>query len=290
MESPIWKTPAGRDRLISWYDKFASKIEGATASILVPTSLGLSNVLVTGPENGPALICLHGMRTGASFLLSELGPLSRLYRLYAPDIPGQSIRGLEQKLSLKDDSYANWLVEILDGLDLTSVSLFGVSWGGYVALATASIAPNRVSKLSLLSAAGISNGSHVTGLIKMAFPLMRHSLWPTENSLRSLLNPILTTWDADWARSFDCALRDMKMDYRVPPLATDSMLKQLRVPTLVLAGDSDISFPGVAVTERACRLVPNVQAELIAKCRHCPPTTEAFREWLCQRLNRFLLS
>ena len=34
-------------------------------------------------------------------------------RLYAPDMPGQSIRGPEVKLSLKDDSYANWLIGIV---------------------------------------------------------------------------------------------------------------------------------------------------------------------------------
>ena len=48
----------------------------------------------------------------------------------------------------------------MNGLDLSKVNLFGVSWGGFVARLTASIAPERVSKLSIMVPAGIANGSH----------------------------------------------------------------------------------------------------------------------------------
>jgi len=195
----------------------------------------------------------------------------------------------QNQLSLRDDSYAIWLIEILDGLGLSSPPLFGVSWGGFVARLTAADAPHRVSKLALMVPAGIANGSHLTGLAKMAFPMIRHSLWPTPNSLRSLLQPIVTTWDPDWADSISCALRDMKMDARVPPLATEAELRRLQMPTLVIAGDEDISFPGAAVVDRVQRFISNVETDLIEDCKHCPPTTEAFRAWLGDRLSRFLL-
>ncbi len=288
LPAQIWKTPAGHDRLNNWYDQFLSKIDTEVTSISVPTSIGPSHVLVTGPEDAPPLVCLHAMRTGAPFLLSELPDLAKRFRLYSPDQPGQSIRGPEVKLSLKDDSYANWLIEILDGLGLSSPPLFGVSWGGFVARLTASQAPQRVSKLALLVPAGIANGSHLTGLAKMALPMIRHTIWPTPNSLRSLLNPIMTTWDPDWANSISCALGDMKMDARVPPLATEDELRRLQMPTLVIAGDEDISFPGAAVVDRVERFISKVETELVDDCKHCPPTTEAFRAWLGERLSRFL--
>ena len=289
MKSQIWRTPAGRDRLNSWYERFLSKIDNPVSQVSVPTSIGASHVLVTGPVDGQPLICLHGMRTGASFLLSELTFLGSRFRLYAPDMPGQSIRGPEVKLPLKDGAYANWLLEVMDGLSLPNASLLGVSWGGFVARLTASHAPQRVSKLAMVVPAGIANGSHLTGLAKMAIPMIRHTLWPTANSLQSLLNPIMTSWDPDWASAISCAFEDMKMDARVPPLATDWDLQQLQMPTLVIAGAKDISFPGAAVVGRMKQLVPDVETELIENCKHCPPTTEAFRAWLGDRLARFLL-
>jgi pimeloyl-ACP methyl ester carboxylesterase len=98
----------------------------------------------------------------------------------------------------------------------------------------------------------------------------------------------MTTWDVDWANAIDCAFRDMKLDTRVPPLASDSDLQRLLMPTLVMAGTDDISFPGPAVIDRVKRLVPNVETELIEDCKHCPPTTDDFRDWLANRLIRFL--
>ncbi len=39
---------------------------------------------------------------------------------------------------------------------------------------------------------------------------------------------------------------------------------------------------------RAQVLFPNlVVSELIADCRHSPPTTDAFRQWLCGRVGAF---
>jgi pimeloyl-ACP methyl ester carboxylesterase len=203
-------------------------------------------------------------------------------------MPGQSIRGPDIKLSLEDDSYANWLIEVMDGLGLGNASVFGVSWGGFVARLTASKEPMRVSKLLMMVPAGIVNGSHLTGIARMAFPMIRHTLWPTQSSLRSLLHPIMTTWDPDWAEAISCAFRDMKMDARVPPLVTDGDLQRLRMPTLVLAGTHDISFPGSPLIHRVRTLIPNVETELIEGCKHCPPTTEAFQTWLGDRVSRFL--
>jgi hypothetical protein len=93
LNSTVWKTPEGRRRLNDWYDRFADRIESDVDSVEIPTRYGSSHVLIGGPVDGPQLICLHAMRTGAAFLLSELGPVLREFRVYAPDLPGQSIRG-----------------------------------------------------------------------------------------------------------------------------------------------------------------------------------------------------
>lgn len=288
MPTPIWKSVAGQERLNAWYDKFAAKTGATLTHQTITTTLGSGNVLIAGPVDAEPLICLHGMRTGASFLLSELAPLLGRFRVYAPDLPGQSIRGPEVRVPLHDDSYARWLLEVMDGLQLPSANLLGVSWGGFVARLTTSLAPERVSTLSLLMPAGIANGSHVTGLLKMAFPLIRHKLRPTADSLQALLRPIFTTWDADWAGAFDCALNDMKMDARIPRLATDDELRALKTRTLLIVGDQDISFPGAALIDRATRLIPDLETELVSGCKHCPPTTAEFRNWLADRITTFI--
>ena len=287
MSATVWKTEAGRARLEAWYERFRGRIAGPTESREVPTSLGPSHVLLAGPASGPPLVCLHAMRTGSAHLVSELGGLLDRFRVVAPDLPGQSVRGPLVRASLADDSLARWLLEVCDGLGLGEVNLFGVSWGGFVARQTASAAPARVRRLALLVPAGVVNGSHWKGLTRMALPLLRYRLWRSERNLRRFLDPLLTTWDEDWAAYMGDTLRDMPMDLRVPPLATDDQLRALSMPTLVLGAADDISFPGRPMAARVKALVPHADVEVIADCKHCPPTTDAFRAWLAARLTHF---
>lgn len=287
MGKTVWRNEAVRGRLEAWYDRFRDRIPGPTESREVPTSCGPSHVLLAGPADGPPLVCLHAMRTGAAHLLSELGPLVCRFRVIAPDLPGQSVRAPQTRLPLTDDSHARWLLELLDGLGLGAVDLFGVSWGGFVARQTASVAPDRIRRLALLVPAGIANGSHWKGLTQMALPMLRYRLWRTEPNLRRLLDPLFTTWHPDWAGYTGDAVRDMPIDPRIPPLATDAELQRLTMPLLVLGASDDISFPGAAVLARFRAQVPHVDGEIIAECKHCPPTTDEFRTWLGQRLTRF---
>lgn len=288
MPKTVWKDEAARVRLEQWYERFRRHIPVPVEGREVPTRHGPSHVLVGGPADGPPLVCLHAMRTGAAHLLSELGLLLDRFRVFAPDIPGQSVRAAQVRLPLNDDSYARWLLDVLDGLGLGAVNLFGVSWGGFVARQAATIAPERVSRLALLVPAGIVNGSHWKGLTRMAIPLLRYRLWGSERNLRRFLDPLLTTWDPDWAGFMGESLRDMPVDLRIPPLATDDELKRLTMPVLVLGASDDTSFPGGAMVQRVKAVLPHADAEVIPACKHCPPTTDEFRAWLAQRLGKFL--
>jgi 2-hydroxy-6-oxonona-2,4-dienedioate hydrolase len=287
-QTPVWRDEASRARLEAWHDRFRAQIQTAVASETVNTSFGRGHVLFAGPEDAPPLICLHAMRTGSAHLVSELQPLATRFRLVAPDLPGQSVMGPPIRASLSDSSLAGWLVEVMDKLRIGKAHLLGISWGGFVARLAASARPDRFSALVLIVPAGVVNGSHWRGLAQMALPLLRYRFNPSQANLEAFLQPLLTTWDDDWASYIASTLKDMKIDPRIPPLVTDEALRSLRVPTLVLGGDQDISFPGHAMVQRVRALVPDVEAEVLAQCKHCPPTTPVFRSWLADRVTAFL--
>jgi pimeloyl-ACP methyl ester carboxylesterase len=284
MSQVIWKNDAGRKRLESWYSRFADRIAVPVETREVATRLGPSHVLMAGNEAGPTLVCLHAMRTGAAHLLSELGPLLEKFHIVAPDLPGQSVRGPQVRLPLHDRSYAEWLGDVLDGLTIQRAHLLGVSWGGFVARQFASTAPARVQSLTLLVPAGIVNGSTWRGLMRMAGPMLRYKLARTDANLKRLLAPLLTSWEDHWVRFIADSMDDMVFDMRIPPLATDEELRRLTMPALVLAGEEDMSFPGVPLVERVSTLMPSVDAEVIARCKHCPPTDEPFQQWFATRV------
>lgn len=287
MKSHLYKTAAGCERLEQWHERFLAKIETPVETRTITTRLGESQVLVAGPADAPPLVVLHAMRTGAAFLLSELGPLLTKYRVYAPELPGQSVRGLDTRLPLKDDTAAIWLEEIFDGLSLFSVNLLGVSWGGFVARLAAAHMPDSVQRLALFVPAGIANGSHLAGLTKMAWPMIRYQVRPSDANLRKLLAPLMSTWDEDWGGFIACTIRDLKMDPRIPPVASDQQLQQLTMPVLAIVGEEDISFPGHLVERRLKSQLPSAEVEVVPGMKHCPPTTPEFRAWLAQRLKAF---
>jgi hypothetical protein len=56
-----------------------------------------------------------------------------------------------------------------------------------------------------------------------------------------------------------------------------------------MGADGDLSFPGDAVVKRVRELFRGpIETELLKEVRHSPPTTPAFREWMAERLTRFL--
>ena len=195
----IFKSDEARARLAEWYDKFLAKIDGPVERREVPTAQGPSHVLLAGDPANPPLVCLHGSLASSAHLLSELTTLLARYRLILPDLPGQSVKGPQVRMSYKDDSLARWVVEVLDGLGVGTFDLLGVSWGGFAARMTATFIPDRVRKLVLLVPAGVVTGPVWKGITQMAIPLTLYKLFPSERRLKRFFTPLFTTWDDDWA-------------------------------------------------------------------------------------------
>lgn len=229
------------------------------------------------------------MLTGSAHILSELTVLADDFYIIAPDLPGQSAKGIPMQLSYNDDSHARWLGDILDGMNLTCTHLLGVSLGGFVARQFASQNPERVKSLSLLVPAGIAQGSLIKGFSKMAIPMMRYKFHPNEKNLRKLVKNLITTWDDDWAAYLGDAFNDFSLNLKIPPLASDDELRRLTMPCLVIGTNNDISFPGNQVIARVQDMIETIETELISNSNHAPPTTPEFRIWLAERLKRFIL-
>ncbi|HVK13443.1 MAG TPA: alpha/beta fold hydrolase [Gemmataceae bacterium] len=287
MATTVFRNDAARQRIAGWYDRFLARANVPVEHRTVPTAQGPSHVLFAGDPAGPLLVCLHGALASSAHLLGELVPLAARFRLVLVDVPGQSVRAPEVRLPLDDDTFPRWLLEVLDGLELADVHLLGVSWGGSIARKTASLAPDRVRRLVLMVPAGLVTGPVWAGLTRMGVPLAMYRLFPTERRLRKFLGGLLTTWDDDWAGYLGDAFRDYNLDMRVPPRATDDDLRALPMPTLVIAGRHDLSFPGEKLIRRVTGRIPRVETELI-DARHCPPTTPEFRAWTAERVTRFL--
>jgi pimeloyl-ACP methyl ester carboxylesterase len=276
--------------LTEWFERFRARIPLPTQSRMVKTRIGDTHVLVGGPEDGPSVVLLHGAMATSAHALRELAPLLERFRVYAVDVVGQSVKSADTRPSVANNEYGEWLKDVLDGLGLQKTHVIGVSWGGFVSIRLAALAPERIARLALLVPAGVVPIPHWESLTKVGLPMLFYRLAPSEKRLKAFVSNLLTTTDDDWAPYLGDAVRHYNMDMRVPSLARPEELKGFTAPTLVLGADADFSFPGARVLERAPALFQTLAGiELIKGSHHCPPTTDAFRRWLSDRLGAFLL-
>ncbi len=287
MSSVMFKSPAAREKISRWHDRFRALIEAPLESRTVSTRFGDTHVLVGGREDAPPLVMLHGALASSAHLLLELKHLLQRFRVYAVDVIGQSVKSADVRLRVDNNDYGLWVAEVLDGLKLPRVRLIGVSWGGFVAQRFAAVAPERVEKLALLVPAGMVSGSAWDGFWKMGWPMTRYLMSPNPERLKKLGQSLLTTLDDEWLPYIGDSFLSYRLDMKVPALSKPSDFEELTAPVLVIAAEYDVSFPGQSVLDRAKQLFKNPETELLKGSQHSPPTTPEFRTWMGQRLTAF---
>jgi len=283
----MFKNTEARQRQEKWYNRFLERTNCEVTSKTVQTSFGSSHILLAGDSSKPPLVCLHAMLTGSAHLLSEIEDLTQSYYLILPDIPGHSVRGIPKQLSYKDDSYSKWFLEVINAVGLKEFNLFGISLGGFVAHRFTAIHSEMVDKLALVVPAGIVQASVLKGLMSMAIPMMKYRFNPSEENLKNLTEFLLNNWDEDWGPYLGDSMQDFKTPKSIPSLSSDETLQKINMPCLVIGADQDISFPGEPMIKRVKSQIPNVETELLKDTRHSPPTTDEFRRWMVNRLERF---
>jgi len=288
VKETVFKDEPARIRMENWYNRFLQRAGIKTQSEMISTSFGDSHVLLAGNASAPPLVCLHAMMTGSAHIVSELSYLADRFYLIAPDLPGQSVKGIPVNLPYSDGSHARWLQEILDRFGIKQIHLFGISIGGFVARQYASANPDKVTSLILLVPAGIVQGSLLIGFSKMILPMILYRSHPNEKHLKKLVSNLITTWDDDWAHYLGDSFMDFKINLKIPPVATDQELNSLTMPCLVIGAEDDISFPGRELIRRAKSMIPNLETELLENSKHSPPTTDEFRKWLSERVTQFI--
>lgn len=265
----VFRRLHGQAAIFAWYDQQRAALPIATDSSLIGTSVGPTHVLVAGAAEAPPLVLLHGMNMNGVAMKEALVRLSSTHRVYALDIIGMPGKSAEVRLTRSGDAYARWLVEVLDGLGLATAAFLGLSFGGWIVLQVAALAPTRITKAILLDTGGLTQftirGQVMAGLL--ALPYMCH---PSERNLRrAAITPFFgpgLTPDPDFVTLLGLGYRHVRLDVDVHglPLVSAAQLSRFHAPTLVLYGEHDAFFDVAKSIERAQQIIPNVaEAKII---------------------------
>jgi pimeloyl-ACP methyl ester carboxylesterase len=152
----LYKSEAGERVVMQFYDRILGFWPVPRETSLIPTRHGDTFVIVSGDKSAPPLFLLHGSCSNAVSWIGEAGTYSQYFRTYAVDIPGEPGRSAPNRPAWNGPAYAEWMEDLLNGLKISTASLLGLSQGGWTALKFATLHPERVEKLVLLTPAGVT--------------------------------------------------------------------------------------------------------------------------------------
>ncbi|MBA3867670.1 MAG: alpha/beta hydrolase [Anaerolineae bacterium] len=262
----IYKSVEGQQKITAWYDEQIKKL--GLHSRIIHTSFGDTHIIEAGDEMLPTLILLPGTNFSALSWQHYFTPLSQNYHVIAVDVIGQPGKSASDRPPFKGNTYAEWLLALLDALAVKSAYVMGHSLGGWLALKLAAYAPQRVTKLILIDTGGIISLSITPHIIWKSMPFM---LMPGEASSRGLLgmmsvkplDPVLVEWMTLVSQNVNSSL--------APPALPASELQAIKADILLLTGEQDVFLPAQKLTRKAHELFPNIQNIIVPDSGHMLP-------------------
>jgi pimeloyl-ACP methyl ester carboxylesterase len=255
---------------VAAYDEVLALWPISFTNLTVSTPFADTHVIASGAEAGPPLVLLHATGMSSTVWFPNAGALGRMHRTFAVDIANEPGRTRQTRLLRDPADCATWLLAVLDELAVSRAILIGSSHGGWLSINLALHAPERVEKLVLLApAASLLPFSLGTYLLLKTLPYL-----PVKPGGKRVLGMYFPGFDVDarFARQFDLGVRGFR--YANPRKSifprpfSDEQLGAISVPTLLLIGDRERIYDPHKALERAARLVPRIETDLVPGAGH----------------------
>ena len=264
---PIFRTPEGRTKYLAAYEAVLSLWKVPYDSIDLKTRYGPTHVNISGPGDGGPLILLHAAGLSSTVWFANIAGLSRRYRVFAVDTIGDAGKSVAEQIIKKRIDYAEWLRDVLDGLEIESGYLLGHSYGGWLTLNMALVYPDRLKRIVLLAPAASIYPMGFLTHIGLRLPKVRF-FRPSAKSVFKMIAPKGTKFEEKFIHMMEMVTQYCKPVMMYPTVYTNEELKQIELPALLLLGDKEKIYDPKKASERAQRLVPNLTAKIIPNAGH----------------------
>jgi len=211
-----------------------------------------------GPRDDPLpLVLVHGTSASLHTWEGWVRALRAQRRVITFDLPGFGLTGPSPSADYRGDTYARFVLKLMDALRVQRFAIGGNSLGGEVAWRTATLAPQRVERLILIDAAGYAFEPNELpiGFWLARVPLVNRlgeRLTPralVERSVRQVYGDPAKVTPELVERYYDLTLREgnrralMQRFAQMERGADAQRIATLQVPTLILWGGRDRLIP-----------------------------------------------
>jgi pimeloyl-ACP methyl ester carboxylesterase len=213
--------------------------------------------------NGEPLLFLHG--AGGPAWLPAFPRLAERYAVYAPAHPGFGQSDNREDWDSIED-YVYHYLDLLDTLQLDRVHLVGASLGGWLAAELAVAHSHRLRTLGLLDAAGLwVDEAPMTDIFILSPEQMTKLTWHDPSKAPAPPPATPETMLAQARARATTARLAWNPYFHNPKLP--GRLGRIKVPTLILWGDSDGVIP-LEHGRRYQQLIPGSELVVIPECGH----------------------
>lgn len=266
----IWRSPEGEQAVKKTYRGILAHWPVPNEQRTVSTSQGDTFVLVSGPQDAPPVVMLHGSAGNAVTWMGDVMALAQDYRVYVVDMIGEPGLSAPTRPELDSGVLASWLGEVWDALGLEKAALVGMSLGGLVSLQFATTYPERVERLGLLCPSGL--GRQLYGKLLLALLVMPFGNAGRRKAAKLILGASLdgpTEGPRKVIADF-IALVNKEFKPRqgkMPPLS-DEELRRLTMPVMLIAGARDAMLDSAESKRRLEANVPHAKVTLLRDTGH----------------------
>lgn len=241
----------------------------------IATSLGTLHLDVTG--SGDPILLMPSLLTDHTLYAAQVAHFSGRYTTIAVDPPGQG-RSQPLRSAFTFEESARAYVDVLDGLGLPWAHLVGNSWGAMIGGTMSAFFPDRVGCAVLLNGTAsegprwdrlqLALAARLTRLAGRPL-LVRSTVVPrflgvtTRRRRRDLVDGLAGMIRRNDARSASFAVESIVV--RRPD--QHALFGRIGVPTLVVAGREDESFP-VAEVRRMAEAIPGSELVVLEQVGH----------------------
>jgi pimeloyl-ACP methyl ester carboxylesterase len=269
------RTPDVAACYVAAYDALLRKWPVEHESLHVPTRYGSTHVVASGPRDAPPPVLLHAFQATALAWRANVEALSRDFRVYAVDIIGQGGKSASIRPLRKRQDFAEWMCQLFDALGIEQAALVGNSYGGFLALNQASLAPERVKRLVMINPGGtfVSFLPHFLRMLWVqlleALHLKRKGAKPDIASLLGR-NVQLRPDEAEWAALVALVTfsKEVRPNATFPSVFPTAELRAIRPPAMLLMGDNEQLYDPHATLRLAQQRMPSLQAHMVPGAHH----------------------
>lgn len=226
MKAPFC-TMQAKNKIAENYRQKLDELPFSYELMQIETTYGDTNIIITGSANKPALVLPAGTDSVISFTMAITIELANDFRIYWIDFPPRSNQGTEFQLKFEDDSYGEWMFEILSRLNVHNAVLAGIEFGGFIALKTLTFDEKRIARVFLITPAGIVRPSRFRYFSKVLFSVIKFRIVRKEKLTMNM--------------------------FRIPLISEIEAVK-IQTPLYIFTAEDDQFYPANRLRKRAKKL------------------------------------